>query len=68
MNVSSTSALNVLTVSGGTVNLPAGTTTVATANFASGAAAWVTPNRLFVTNQLTFNGGASAAISNGKLF
>ena len=66
VNVSSTSALNVLTVSGGTVNLPAGTTTIATANFASGAAASVTPNQLFVTNQLTFNGGASATVSNGN--
>jgi autotransporter-associated beta strand protein len=68
VNVSSTTALALLAVSGGTVSLPAGTT-VATANFGSaGTAAQVTPSPLVITNQLTFNGGASAAVSNGNTF
>ena len=65
VNVSSSSALALLAVTGGTANLPGGTTTVATVNFAAGAAAFVTPNPLVVSNQLTFNGGASAAVSGG---
>jgi autotransporter-associated beta strand protein len=69
VNVSSTTALSVLAVSGGTVNLPVGTTSVGTANFGvAGAATQVTPNTLVVSNQLTFNGGAAATISNGNTF
>ena len=67
VNVSNTSALTLLAVSGGTVSLPAGATSVAYASFAlAGTAAQVTPGTLVVSNQLTFNGGAAAAISNGN--
>jgi fibronectin-binding autotransporter adhesin len=69
VTVASNNPLPLLAVSGGTVNLPAGTTTVSTANFgAAGAATTVTPNLLVVSNQLTFNGGAAATISNGNSF
>ena len=61
-----TNNVGVLSVSGGTLNLPAGVMTVGTADFSFAGAANVTPRQLLVTNQLKFNGGNTATISNGN--